>query len=144
MDKFILLATLLISCTLTQAKTCYVGDSIAHSYRLSSGGLGKTRVGSNPKQVLGYLQSSVGCDKFILSSRISNNPVDFDNVSKQLYLIKDRPVKLLGTSVNFPKYGNSLNSKLSFMCGKYPNCTFNGGFIPSKDRVHPTEYGGIK
>lgn len=120
---------------------CYIGDSIAHGYRINSKGTGITKVGANPKLVYSFIQRQPCTDKTIyLSSGISNNPSDFNTVEKQLQSLKNHNVKLLGTSVSFPKHGNNLNIKLSSICSKYSNCTFIGGFTPSKDRVHPRSY----
>ena len=126
-----------------QQRNCFVGDSIAHGYKQANNALGVTRIGANTNTVYGFVKrSSVVCKSIILSSGISNSPTNFNAVEKQLQFLKQEniPVILLGASTNFPKYGNELNIKLNYLCSKYPNCKFDGGYIASRDRVHPRTY----
>ena len=125
------------------AQTCYVGDSIAHGYKQHNKGYGVTKVGANQRTVMNYVSLMKNeCDKIYLSSGISNNPTDTQIVDQQLKVLFDakKEVILFGSSKEFPKYGNQLNNNLSSLCSKYSNCTFRGGFTPSKDKVHPVNY----
>lgn len=158
MKKLILLTTLLITTesianssesianSSIQQRKCFVGDSIAHGYKVANNALGVTRIGANTNTVYGFVKrSSVVCSSVILSSGISNSPTNFNAVEKQLQFLKHEniPVVLLGTSKNFPHHGNKLNIKLNSLCSKYKNCRFNGGFISARDRVHPRVYGKL-
>ena len=147
--KFILLVTIYCASNTTVAKPsysdyCFIGDSIAQGYKQSHRAQGDTRVGSPSKEVLNKVKSTK-CNKVLLSSGISNSVNDFDSVEKQLVYLNTKEVKvvLLGVSKTFPKKGNLLNIKLNSICSKYTNCTFNGGFIASKDNVHPRSYKEI-
>lgn len=142
MKIYILIGALILS-SQAFAKTCYIGDSIAHGYKQQNKGHGVTKVGANPRTVLNYVSLMKNdCDKIYLSSGISNNPTDTQMIDQQLKVLFDakKEVILFGTSNDFPKYGNQLNYNLSSLCSKYTNCTFRGGFTPSKDKVHPTNY----
>lgn len=147
--KFILLVVVCVTSNITVAKPsysdyCFIGDSIAQGYKQSHRAQGNTRVGASSKEVLNKVKSTK-CNKVVLSSGISNSVNDFVSVEKQMSYLNTKEVKvvLLGTSKTFPKKGNLLNIKLNSICSKYPNCTFNGGFIASKDNVHPKSYKEI-
>lgn len=122
---------------------CFIGDSIAHGYKISVDGVGLTKVGANPNKVLDFLKVHRKCDKYILSSGISNDPTKINVVRDQLEYLKGSDVLLLGTSTKFPRYGNSLNIKLREVCSRFSGCDFNGGFVPSKDLVHPKNYKAL-
>lgn len=147
--KLALLAVVYCISNITVAKPsynryCFIGDSIAHGYKQSHRAQGITRVGASSKEVLNKVKSTK-CNKVVLSSGISNSVNDFVSVEKQLIYLNNKEVKvvLLGTSKTFPKRGNLLNIKLNSVCSKYPTCTFNGGFIASKDNIHPKSYKEI-
>ena len=147
--KSILLVVVCVTSNITVAKPyysdyCFIGDSIAHGYKQSHRAQGDTRVGASSKEVLNKVKSTK-CNKVVLSSGISNSVNDFVSVEKQLSYLNTKEVEvvLLGTSKTFPKRGNLLNIKLNSICSKYTNCTFNGGFIASKDNVHPRSYKEI-
>lgn len=147
--KMTLLVVVCVTSNITVAKPsysdyCFIGDSIAQGYKQSHRAQGNTRVGASSKEVLNKVKSTK-CDKVVLSSGISNSVNDFVSVEKQLSYLNTKEVKvvLLGTSKTFPKKGNLLNIKLNSVCSKYTNCTFNGGFIASKDNVHPRSYKEI-
>ena len=147
--KFILLAAVYCISNITIAKPyysdyCFIGDSIAQGYKQSHRAQGDARVGASSKEVLNKVKLTK-CNKVVLSSGISNSVNDFVSVEKQLIYLNTKEVKvvLLGASKTFPKRGNLLNIKLKSICSKYPTCTFNGGFIASKDNVHPRSYKEI-
>ena len=147
--KLILLTVVCCVSNITVAKPqysdyCFIGDSIAHGYKQSHRAQGDTRIGASSKEVLDKVKSTK-CNKVVLSSGISNSVNDFVSVEKQLTYLNTKEVKivLLGTSKTFPNRGNLLNIKLNSICSKYTNCTFNGGFIASKDNVHPRSYKEI-
>lgn len=147
--KFMLLVAIYCASNITVAKPyhsdyCFIGDSISQGYKQSHRAQGDTRVGASSKEVLDKVKSTK-CNKVVLSSGISNSVNDFVSVEKQLSYLNTKEVKvvLLGTSKTFPKRGNLLNIKLNSICSRYPTCTFNGGFIASKDNVHPRSYKEI-
>lgn len=147
--KFFLLVVVCATSNITVAKPsysdyCFIGDSIAQWYKQSHRAQGDTRVGASSKEVLNKVKSTK-CNKVVLSSGISNSVNDFVSVEKQLIYLNTKEVKvvLLGVSKTFPKNGNLLNIKLKSICSKYPTCTFNGGFVASKDNVHPKSYKEI-
>lgn len=148
MNKLLLALCITVS-TISIAKPsynsyCFIGDSIAQGYKQSHRAQGDTRVGAPSKEVLNKVKSTK-CNKVVLSSGISNSVNDFVSVEKQLIYLNTKEVKvvLLGVSKTFPKRGNLLNIKLNSICSKYTNCTFNGGFVASKDNIHPKSYKEI-
>ena len=147
--KLMLLTVVCCISNITVAKSqcsdyCFIGDSIAQGYKQASRAQGDTRIGASSKEVLNKVKSTK-CNKVVLSSGISNSVNDFVSVEKQLSYLNTKEVKvvLLGVSKTFPKKGNLLNIKLNSICSKYSTCTFNGGFIASKDNVHPKSYREI-
>ena len=147
--KLMLLTVVCCISNITVAKPrysdyCFIDDSIAQGYKQASRAQGDTRIGASSKEVLNKVKSTK-CNKVVLSSGISNSVNDFVSVEKQLSYLNTKEVKvvLLGVSKTFPKKGNLLNIKLNSICSKYSTCTFNGGFIASKDNVHPKSYREI-
>lgn len=133
MRKLILLCLLLPFSLF--AKTVYIGDSIAHGYRMFNHAEGITKVGASPKEVEKMLKQNPPGDKVVLSTGASNNCSDIKTIKANIalagFLYKN--VDLLSA----PYCGIELNDKLKQVCKN--NCTFIP-VTPGKDGIHPDNY----
>lgn len=127
--------------------TLFIGDSIAHGFKKSARGTGTTQVGANPAKVLSFIKANNGNlqgKTVYLSSGISNNISDMDNVRQQIALLKQAGanIKLIGVANNFKgdtSLGSKLNSELANIAHEN-DINFIGGFNASRRdrlRVHP-------
>lgn len=138
MLKQFLFVALLLTTSHALSNTIFIGDSIAHGYKIYNKGTGTTKIGANPKKVLSFihLANYSNVDKVILSSGISNQCNDISTVKKQLNYLNLNRVKVILLSNN-NCYGATSNLKA--ICLKYSNCKFE--YIPNgKDGVHPNQY----
>jgi hypothetical protein len=120
---------------------CY-GDSIAVGYCKNF--LGKRKVGSNPAQVLTYLQNDTLKFKgknIIISTGISNNRTDTISIEKQFELLKRTANTVIVIGAARGRYDKE-NLILAILSQKY-GFKFTGGFNPSKDKVHPMTYNTL-
>lgn len=136
-------------------KPLYFGDSIADGYKNENKGEGVTKVGDNPATIYKNLENYVSSNPnglkgkvVILSTGLSNNTADYDNIRKQMELLKKEGaiVQVLGVSNTYKgsaEDGKAMNKKLGEMSAEY-GFKFGGGFEPSSDNVHPAGYKDLK
>lgn len=131
-NLFILLSLISGIC---YAQPVYVGDSIAQGFKLAAKGEGLTKVGASPKTVLEYVKMTNDRKDIILSTGISNNCNDFNSVKKQLDLLKDNNLTLIGNKNCKPE----INDELKKLCNQHKSCKFIP-LLDSKDGIHPSKY----
>lgn len=136
-----LLFLLLIVSVQSNASTVFVGDSIAHGYKLYNNGKGITKVGANPYTVYGFVKNVKldRSDTVVLSSGISNNCLMDKYVDRQLTYLDSKYVNIILLGNNNCA-GASM--KLRSSCNKYKRCTFQG-IPPGPDGVHPFTYSKV-
>lgn len=135
------------------ANTIVVGDSIAQGYANTRGLDSQyTKVGASPKQILTNVQALVNKGGLsgktvILSTGMSNDPNDRQNILQQAKLLHQSgaKVKILGVANKFKgseKNGKLLNDSLKQLADIH-GFEFSGGFEAGKDNVHPANYAKL-
>lgn len=121
---------------------CY-GDSIALGYCRHHPG--QRKGGSNPKQVLSYLENNFDTYKgktVIVSTGISNGRRDIATVEKQFELLKRSEAKVIILGAAKGTYDKQ-NVAIAQLAARY-GFTFMGEFTPGPDKVHPLTYSRYK
>lgn len=125
----------------------FIGDSIAHYYKLSYSGAGVTRIGASPSDIINMItQSDVEGKNVFLSTGFSNSPYkNMENVITNqisgLQLKNPASINVFGVSKTYPSKkgmlsGDEMNNILSNICNT-AGVTFLGGFDAAKDNIHP-------
>lgn len=105
----------------------YVGDSIAHGYRLATRGVGITEVGASPREVFRMLQRSKGSDTVVLSTGASNDCNDITGVKRNIEFAQHKYHSVY--ILDAPKCGGLIKTWVHPIT-----------FTPGPDGVHPRRY----
>ena len=117
----------------------WIGDSIAHGYRVYRSEEGITRIGNPPSKILKEIKgiNSLKGKNVYLSTGYANLP-DTTTIKIQIKELKKRSpnrIYILGLAKK-NKIGNNFLRDLSSKNG----CIFIGPFTPSLDGIHPKSY----
>lgn len=142
MNKFVFVLIGLLAIK-SHANTVFIGDSIAHGYKLASHGAGKTKVGASPSLVFRFLKSSniKQYDRIVLSTGISNGCHDIKTINDEfdyieLHRKRKSQVIILGNK-NCKNGSSYLKRKVNL---------YGYDYIPvvaTKDGIHPKTYNSI-
>lgn len=112
----------------------FVGDSIAHGFKIASNAKGTTKVGATPKEVHKYLENSYG-ESLVLSTGASNNCKDVSTIKDNVKLGLKNFKKV--TVLSAPYCSDSVNNAIRNLCTT--NCKYIV-LTPGKDGIHPKYY----
>lgn len=135
-----LLFVALLFSTACHASVTYIGDSIAHGYKIANNGQGITKIGANPRSVLNMLEISDPADTLVLSTGASNDCGDIDQINQNIdfAISKFKMVYVMDA----PHCPTKVRTDI------FQKCT--GGrctvlyFVPGKDGTHPRSYNKLE
>lgn len=141
MNKALILSLPLIAASIAQASPIvFVGDSLAHGYKVASHGSGITKVGASPKTVTDMIhQSDLKQQTVVLSTGISNNCQAIKQAQYNILRVsKEASTVLLIGTMNCPA---NVQEQMQELCSSLGNCYFHKlDRSKSKDGIHPSIY----
>ncbi|WP_437887730.1 hypothetical protein [Phytobacter sp. V91] len=133
------LCLMLLMCSPAWGNTVFIGDSIAHGYRMASAGRGTTKIGASPGEVRQMVEQFKQGGDVVLSSGASNLCSDMGNISAAIDTAKSKFSNVLLLSA--PHCSSGVNLRMARLC------TGNCEFVIIKagpDGVHPARYNSRK
>jgi hypothetical protein len=121
------------------AATIYVGDSIAHGYKIHNGGSGITRVGAPPKVVSEFIYRAPRGEAVILSTGASNDCTDTQTIVRNINSAVEKYGRVY--LLNAPYCGSVVARLLTSECkGTCKLIRIKTG----PDGIHPARYDDIR
>lgn len=122
----------------TEAKSFYVGDSIAEGYKIANMGNGITKIGASPDKVLNFLNNTpTKQDSLVLSTGASNDCSNINQIQENIRIASSKTKQLLVLSA--PYCGEEVNKSIKDTCYSLASCQV-GEVKAGADGIHPKTY----